>query len=197
MNQSTRVFVGFGANLGEPLETYVSAKALLQQQLGPIVSESSMYESRALTLDGSESQTNYFNSVMVFNTMLSARNILRILLDIEMAFQRKREEAIKWAPRPIDLDIIFYGDLVIFEADLVVPHPELHKRDFVLCPLLDVAESFIHPVIGETVKGLENSLDARGYSRLIVRRFELDESRVDYIKSDKETVSRSQNDVSG
>lgn len=196
MNQSKRVFVGFGANLGEPLETYVSAKALLQQQLGAIVSESSMYESRALTLDGSESQTNYFNSMMVFNTMLSARNILRILLDTEMVFQRKREESIKWAPRPIDLDIIFYGDSVILEADLVVPHPELHKRDFVLCPLLDVAESFIHPVIGETVKALENSLDARGYSRLIVRRFELNENHINSIENDKKASFRSRNDAS-
>jgi 2-amino-4-hydroxy-6-hydroxymethyldihydropteridine diphosphokinase len=167
-----RVYIGFGANLGDPLDTYGKAKVLLQSRLGPIVKESWIYESTALTLSGSESQTNYVNAALLLETDRSPREILAELLAIELVFKRDRLGLERWAPRPIDLDILFIDDLVVKESRLTVPHPELHKRDFVLCPLLDIAPNLVHPELGETIASLENSLVARGYGRFIVRRFQ-------------------------
>jgi len=164
------VHVGFGANLGDPLDTYAKAKVLLQDTLGPLLSESAMYESAALTVDGTESQTNYFNAVLVFRTTLTPAEVLRVLLQTEVVFKRNRIESVRWAPRMIDLDILFMEDLVVNEPGLTIPHPELHNRDFVLCPMYDVAPDLNHPVLGQTVRELESSLTARGCKRLIIRR---------------------------
>lgn len=174
MSESKRVvYVGFGANVGDTLDTYQSAKVILESQLGPIWKESAMYESGALTLDGSESQNNYYNSVLAFQTELSPREVLAVLLETELVFKRDRTETKRWAPRPIDLDVLFAGDEIVDEEGLTVPHPELHKRDFVLCPLLDIAPELAHPILGETVRVLESSLEERGYQRLIFRRLVL------------------------
>jgi len=172
-NQLKRVYVGFGANLGDPLATYSRAKVILESKLGPLIKESWVYESAALTLAGTQSQTNYFNTALVFETLCSPREVLECLLETEQLFKRSRNEALRWAPRPIDLDILFYEDAVICEPGLSIPHPELHKRDFVLCPLVDVDPGLVHPELGETVATLEASLVDRGYSRLIIRRFEI------------------------
>jgi 2-amino-4-hydroxy-6-hydroxymethyldihydropteridine diphosphokinase len=179
MSEVKRLYVGFGANLGDPLATYGLAKSILEQKLGDIVAESKMYESRALTLDGSPSQTNYFNAVIAFDTDIAAGRILQILLETELVFKRKREDSVRWAPRPIDLDILFYGDSVISEEGLTVPHPELQNRDFVLCPLLDIAAEFKHPVTNDTIRALESSLNSRGCIRLIIRSFEIAAEQVD------------------
>jgi 2-amino-4-hydroxy-6-hydroxymethyldihydropteridine diphosphokinase len=171
MNDKHRiVYVGFGANIGNPLDTYSQAKVLLQSKLGPLYKESFMYESGALTLEGTESQTNYFNAVLAFVTALSPHDLLSVLLETERQFKRTRNEAARWAPRPIDLDVLFVGDSVIQEDGLTIPHPELHKRDFVLRPLVDIAPDLIHPLLRETIVSLESSLEARGYKRLIIRR---------------------------
>jgi len=173
-NESKKVYIGFGANLGDPLDTYAKAKVLLQSRLGPILKESWIYESTALTLSGSASQTNYVNAALLLETDRSPREILAELLAIELLFKRDRVGLERWAPRPIDLDILFIDDEVVKESRLTVPHPELHKRDFVLCPLLDIAPNLVHPELKETIASLESSLVARGYGRFIVRRFQCD-----------------------
>jgi 2-amino-4-hydroxy-6-hydroxymethyldihydropteridine diphosphokinase len=163
------VYIGFGANLGDRLDTYVRAKVLLESKLGPISKESSLYESAALTLDGAESQSDYLNSVLVFDSSAPAQEILAILFEVEAVFRRKREAGVRWAPRPIDLDLLFIGDEVINETNLIVPHRELQKRDFVLCPLCEIAPDLVHPVLGITVKALEASLKERGFERFVLR----------------------------
>ena len=123
MNDKHRiVYVGFGANIGNPLDTYSQAKVLLESKLGPLCKESSMYESGALTLEGTESQTNYFNAVLAFVTALSPQDLLSVLLETERQFKRTRNEAARWAPRPIDLDVLFVGDIVVQEDGLTIPH---------------------------------------------------------------------------
>ena len=179
MAEEKRLYVGFGANLGDPLATYRLAKSILQHKLGDIVAESKMYESRALTLDGTPSQTDYFNAVISFDTDIAPRQVLRILLETELVFKRKRDDSVRWAPRPIDLDILFYGDSILHEEGLTVPHPELQNRDFVLCPLLDIAEEFRHPITNDTMRMLEGSLDSRGCARLIIRSFDITTEQVD------------------
>lgn len=95
---------------------------------------------------GPIAQGNFLNAVARLETSLSARRLLEELQRIETAVFRRRRE-VPGGPRPIDLDILFYGNLVLHEADLSIPHPRLHERRFVLVPLAEIAPGFIHPLL--------------------------------------------------
>jgi 2-amino-4-hydroxy-6-hydroxymethyldihydropteridine diphosphokinase len=95
--------------------------------------------------------------VLELKSVLPAREILRKILAIENLLGRKREE--KWGSRIIDIDILFYGDAIINEADLKVPHPELHNRRFTLEPLAEIAPALIHPVLNKNILQLKNELN--------------------------------------
>jgi 2-amino-4-hydroxy-6-hydroxymethyldihydropteridine diphosphokinase len=102
---------------------------------------------------GPPGQGPYLNAVAVLTTTLAPRALLERLLAIERQAGRARRE-LRDAPRELDLDLLFYDDTRIDEPDLVVPHPRLHERGFVLEPLRDVAPGLLHPVLGEDVETL-------------------------------------------
>ena len=118
-----------------------------------ITNGSSFYRSEPV---GIETQNWFVNAVVEIKTRLAVRDLLCVLQNIEDAMGRKRET--KGGPRIIDLDLLFYGQDVIDEADLTVPHPEIHKRRFVLEPLGEIASYFIHPAFGVSVRGLKDRL---------------------------------------
>ena len=99
----------------------------------------------------------FINGVFLLETGQAPRELLETLLKIESRLGRER--TIKWGPRTIDLDILFYDDRVIREVDLVIPHPELEKRRFVLDPLSEIAPDLIHPVIKKTITELKEALE--------------------------------------
>ncbi len=99
----------------------------------------------------------FINGVFLLETGQAPRQLLETLLLIESRLGRER--TIKWGPRTIDLDILFYDDRVIREVDLVIPHPELEKRRFVLEPLSEIAPDLIHPVIKKTISALKEALE--------------------------------------
>lgn len=115
---------------------------------------SSFYKSEPV---GMGNQDWFVNAVVEIQTKLSSHNLLHVLQSIENTMGRKRET--KGGPRIIDLDLLFYGQDVIAEDDLTVPHPEIHKRRFVLEPLNEIASYFIHPAFGVSVRGLKDRLD--------------------------------------
>lgn len=117
---------------------------------------SSFYKSEPV---GMENQNWFVNAVVEIKTTLVVRDLLNVLQDTENALGRKRET--KGGPRIIDLDLLFYGRNVIDEVDLKVPHPEIHKRRFVLEPLNEIASYFIHPAFGVSVRGLKDRLHDR------------------------------------
>ena len=123
---------------------------------------SSFYSSEPV---GIENQNWFVNAVIEIKTTLAARNLLHVLQNIENTMGRKRE--IKGGPRIIDLDLLFYGHDVIDEADLTVPHPEIHKRRFVLEPLNEIASYFIHPAFGVSVRGLKDRLNDQKVVKLL------------------------------
>ncbi len=96
---------------------------------------------------------DYVNAVFIGETKLTPHAVLRRLLEVEQLLGRKRPDA-SCAPRPIDLDLLLYGDHIIGDADLIVPHPRLHLRNFVLVPACEIAPEWLHPVLGKRLDAL-------------------------------------------
>ncbi len=107
---------------------------------------------------GPANQPWYVNAVARVRTRLGPEELLRLLQQIETALGRVRGE--RWGPRVIDLDLLLYNGEVIFTPDLVVPHPEMHRRAFVLAPLAEIAPRAWHPVLGKSAGDLLAELDA-------------------------------------
>ena len=148
-------YIGIGSNLGNTLQNCKYAIENLSRINGINPTRtSSFYKTEPV---GIEKQNYFINAVVEITASLSARDLLQALRKIEGDMGRKRE--IKGGPRIIDLDLLFYGQDVIREIDLVVPHPEIHKRRFVLEPLYEIASYFIHPVFGISIRGLRDRLN--------------------------------------
>ena len=107
-------------------------------------------------------QPRFLNAAAALRTVLSARRLLATLHGIEAAHGRDRSREQRWGPRRLDLDLLLYGDLVIAEQGLTVPHPRLHERSFVLHPLAIIAPRVIHPILGVSIECLRDRLAGRG-----------------------------------
>ena len=143
-------YVGMGANLGERLTTLCSSAMSLGQHSGlRLIEGSGLYETDPV---GYTDQPDFLNAVLKVGTALSARGLLDLLLEVERAHGRVREE--KWGPRTLDLDLLLYDGRVIDEEGLHVPHPYLHERAFVLVPLCDLDPDGVHPLLGQTYRRL-------------------------------------------
>jgi 2-amino-4-hydroxy-6-hydroxymethyldihydropteridine diphosphokinase len=132
-------YVGLGANLGDREATIRAAVAELPGVLGV----SSLRETDPV---GVTDQPRFLNGVVALETALPPRELLEVLLAVERRLGRERKE--RWGPRTIDLDLLLYGDEVIAEDGLTVPHPHLHERRFVLEPLAEVAPKLVVPGLG-------------------------------------------------
>jgi 2-amino-4-hydroxy-6-hydroxymethyldihydropteridine diphosphokinase len=138
-----RAFIGVGANLGDPWATVRSAvSALADLPHSRWVASSSLYRSAPVEAHGPD----FVNAVVELSTTLPALELLYRLQDIERDFGRER--TFRNAPRTLDLDLLLYGQRIIRDPDLIVPHPRLHERAFVLRPLADLAPDLVHPALG-------------------------------------------------
>ena len=156
-------FVGVGSNLDDPRGRCQEAfDRMAAAENCALLRTSSLYRTEPV---GVRDQGWFVNAVVELRTTLAVRNLLRTLQGIEADMGRVRAE--KGAPRLIDLDILLYGQDVIREDDLVVPHPELHRRRFVLVPLTELAPYAIHPAFGISVKGLAERLEDGSIVELI------------------------------
>jgi 2-amino-4-hydroxy-6-hydroxymethyldihydropteridine diphosphokinase len=156
-------YIGIGSNLGDALQNCKDAIFSLSRISGiKVAGVSSFYKSEPV---GIETQDWFINAVVEIKTTFSAHKLLQELQSIENFMGRTRD--IKGGPRIIDLDLLFYGQAVISEADLTIPHPEIHKRRFVLEPLNEIASFFIHPAFGVSVRGLKDRLDDQKVVQLI------------------------------
>ena len=150
-------YIGIGSNLGDRNANCVSAlRKLKETGCIDVIASSQWRETQALTPDG-ETQPNYINGVIKVFTDLSPEDLLKKLKEIERKLGRPKEHK-KWSLRTIDLDILFYDDLVLTSGDLVIPHPEIQKRVFVLEPLCDIEPKLLHPVLKKTVSELAREL---------------------------------------
>lgn len=164
------VFVGLGSNMGDRVDNIRQARREMAQLSETILLEDApLYETTPV--GGPAGQDDYVNSVSLIETKQEPRQLLRCLQDIERGLGRLREkETGRWGPRFIDLDILLWGDAVVEETDLVIPHPRMAQRAFVLTPLADIDADLLHPVLELTVRELleRNGHDNEGVRRLSV-----------------------------
>lgn len=152
-SESVRVIIALGSNIGDR-GTYISkAQEKISKRVGKIIKASKLIETEAY---GYTQQDDFLNMVIEVETKLSPMNLLKELMCIEKELGRVR--TIHWGPRTLDLDIIYYGQEVIDEEDLKIPHPELYNRDFVLGPLEEIEPDLIDPVKNKSVRVLLEEL---------------------------------------
>lgn len=149
-----KAFIGIGSNLGSPAENCKKAIRLLNASPDiEVVTESSLYESEPV---GKTDQNWFVNAAVAIKTSLTPETLLDAILKIEKDLGRERRE--KWGPRIIDLDLLAYEDRVIHSNSLILPHPEMTKRRFVLLPLSEFAGDYLHPVKNKTIADLLKEL---------------------------------------
>ena len=159
----TRVFLGLGANVGNRTRNLLLALRLLEPQCR-VVAVSSLYRSEAVVLEGQAPGPDYENAVCEVETELPPGELLALAKEIEREIGRR--PAPRWAPRPIDIDILLYGDQTSDTPELTVPHPLLHERGFVLAPLAELAPEARHPVLGLSIGEIAEDADFAGLAHL-------------------------------
>lgn len=153
---SHKIFLGFGSNDGKRISNINKAYELLRDKV-KIIKTSSFYLTKPF---GVQNQRKFVNCVASAETNLSPKELLRYVKSIE-GFIGRDLNATRHGPRCIDIDILFFDNYIINEKDLIVPHPNLHQRDTVLIPFLDICGEFIHPVIKKNIREIESNLRDR------------------------------------
>jgi 2-amino-4-hydroxy-6-hydroxymethyldihydropteridine diphosphokinase len=156
MDQTT-AYIALGSNRGDRRETINKALNMLGESGSDnitIVRVSTLIETAPL--GGPAGQDNYLNAVAEILSQTSAEQLLGIMQSVEDRLGRTRPQ--KWASRTIDLDLILFGGRIIDKPHLKVPHPLMHQRSFVMVPLVEIAPDLIHPVLGQTMREILDSL---------------------------------------
>lgn len=151
------LLLGIGTNLGDRAQNLATARALLHQRIGPLRRVSPVYVTEAW---GLTDQPAFLNQALLLSTDLLPVKSLEIALAIEVEMGRVREQ--KWGPRLIDVDLLFYDDLVLEHPQLRLPHPFVQERRFVLRPLADVAPDWRHPTLEKSIADLLRDCPDKG-----------------------------------
>ena len=151
----TVAYIGLGSNLGDRVAHLLSAVNAIKH-LSDSIAVSSVYESEPFGV-GDDSQPRYLNMVLAIRTRLGPHQLLRELLKIEKTNGRVRHH--RNESRTLDLDLLLFGGDIIETVDLLVPHPRMHKRAFVMLPISEIAPDAVHPVLGSTMLKIADKLE--------------------------------------
>jgi len=144
------VYIAVGSNMGDKENNIISAIDIIRNSYGCSVTKvSKLYETKPV---GFVDQDDFLNGAFEIKTMLTPVELMNRLLSIEK--ELKRERTIKWGPRTIDLDIVFYDSLITWDEKIILPHPRMHERLFVLKPLCDIAPYYVHPLLNKRLAEL-------------------------------------------
>ncbi|MDD2437942.1 MAG: 2-amino-4-hydroxy-6-hydroxymethyldihydropteridine diphosphokinase [Massilibacteroides sp.] len=146
-----QVAIGLGTNLGDREKNMLTAVALLAERAGTILALSALYETEPW---GFESENPFFNAALILETELSPLDLLLLTQRIEREMGRVEKSSGTYHDRLIDIDLLLYDDIVLESPLLMLPHPLMHQRKFVLQPLEEIAPGWIHPVLKEPVARL-------------------------------------------
>jgi 2-amino-4-hydroxy-6-hydroxymethyldihydropteridine diphosphokinase len=144
-NYTKNIFLSLGSNLGDKRQHLARATELINYLIGSVEQTSPLYLTEAW---GLTSQEDFINQVIKIRSALTPKEILNCIHQIEASMGRVRKE--KWEPRIIDIDILYFDDQCINSPELVIPHPLLQERKFVLVPLTDLSPTFVHPLLHQT-----------------------------------------------
>lgn len=154
--RSSEVLIMLGGNMEDTRQIFSQCLGILALKVGEIKKVSAIYVSEPW---GGLNQRDFLNQAVMLETTLIPHELLHTLLNIETGFGRKR--SVKNGPRTLDIDILYYNNLIINDIDLQLPHPRLHLRRFNLIPLLEISPNWVHPVYNQSVKELlENCPDS-------------------------------------
>jgi 2-amino-4-hydroxy-6-hydroxymethyldihydropteridine diphosphokinase len=148
-----QIHLSLGTNLGDRLANLRTVLNALPPKV-ILLTESKIYETPAW---GFEDQPAFLNMAIRGETDLKPESLLKHLKQLETRLGR--EPSFHWGPRLIDIDLLFYDELVLDTPQLVIPHPRLHERAFVLVPLADIAPDLVHPILGKSIRQLLEGMD--------------------------------------
>ncbi len=155
-NNQHLVYIALGSNLGNKEHNIIEAEKHLEQYIGKIIISSSSYNTKPI---GFVSQNNFINKVICIHSTLSPEEILIKTSEIEKVLGRtNKSDCQQYVDRVIDIDILYYDDIILNNSHLIIPHPEMHKRRFVMLPLSEIAASKVHPILLKTSKELLENL---------------------------------------
>lgn len=147
-----KAYLLLGSNIGDTKKNINKAKKQIENKIGSVTRSSSLYSTKAW---GYEDQDDFMNQVLIVTTALSSIETMMRILEIEKNMGRVR--TLKNAPRLIDIDILFFNKEIIHTEDLIIPHPLMQKRKFVMVPLNELSPNFIHPVLKKNIHQIMSS----------------------------------------
>lgn len=150
----SKVYIAAGSNLGDKEETLKEAIDKIDKRKDCVVTKVSNF----YTTDpvGYEDQDQFVNCVFEIDTLQTPSELMDTLLEVEKDF--KRERIIRWGPRTLDLDIIFYDDIISYDEHILIPHPRAHERQFVMKPMCDINPYYVHPIYRKRVMDISSEL---------------------------------------
>ena len=158
------VYIILGGNLGNKSINLETARRLINLEIGEIEKESGIYETEPWGFDDSR---NFFNQVIKVKTKLNPSEILVRIKEIESRFGRSGRQSPVYQSRQMDMDILFFNDDIIKLPGLIIPHPRLHERNFVLVPLTELAADFVHPIYNQTIRQLKSQCKDKKWTKSV------------------------------
>lgn len=146
------VYLLTGGNLGNRFENLNKAEDLVSKKTGKITGKSSLYETEPW---GFRHELNFLNQVLKIDSLLDPFEVLEEIFNIEKTLGREKSSS-TYTARIIDIDILFYDDIIIDSNKLIIPHPKIQERMFILTPMAEISPDFIHPVLKKTIIQLKN-----------------------------------------
>jgi len=159
------VFLGIGTNLGNRKNNLEHAVARIKEYIGAVLNSSSVYETEPW---GFQADDKFLNMVVKVDTELTPSGLLGRILMIESLLGRQRGSE-RYSSRVIDIDILFYEDMIVDEESLKIPHPLLARRRFVLVPLCELASDMVHPVLKKSITELLEICEDEGVVKKFIR----------------------------
>ena len=159
----SKVYLSIGSNKGNRSVLINKAIDEIEKKIGKIISRSSMYQSKSWGFDSND----FYNLSLLIDTDIEPKSLLINLKKIEKSMGREDIDG-SYSDRFIDIDILFYDYIIIDSEDLKIPHPKIEIRKFVLVPMLEIADDYVHPILNKTIRQLDNECDDRGIPLKII-----------------------------